>query len=461
MYTSWPALRQLSTGEFLGAKSWLNSLARRDNWLYAQAHAVDHPFRQAQTGALAGNPVVWEGESTWRPEHPTLYFSAHIDGGTWAAIQYMNASGSWANLAYDGGTGARWFGGVQDVTYSLSGLSLPSDNMVHLRFYVGGPGYGHVYRAFMWGESGLTSWPTIPTFVDGTAPSAADLNTLRTAEQYLYERASRPNLGTNMTDASHSGNNPTYVPMFWYSFIYSGVQRLRLDFTTLNLNASTDHLYVYLNNEHYPDGGSRLATLLDYTTGGNTYNYVFNDDLSARGLTTGTVYQIEIGTYGGFVVVVNDLSLRDLGGVSRVNVPPTWAHGSHLTAAQLNGIASDLASMRDTASNTHPIWPHHWFTSYQPYSYDIMHYGLYTGCQRYRFVHRWRYLRYRGSGILESVARKSDGSALYTFSLPDTSPAGQLQTVDLDTVTWLGYGMEYWVNDSGNNKILMAFEDYA
>jgi hypothetical protein len=33
--------------------------------------------------------------------------------------------------------------------------------------------------------------------------------------------------------------------------------------------------------------------------------------------------------------------------------------------------------------------------------------------------------------------------------------------MDLDTVTWLGYGMEYWVNDSGNNKILMAFEDYA
>ena len=463
MIPTFEPLRQISDGEVLGADTYLNIVAARSNYLYGQAHALNGLQRQPW-GSTTGALTVWEADTRRVPEHPTLNFSARINlvaGGS-AQLQYYGSDSAWHDMPTNGSDttlGDRWFCGTENLTYTVSGLSLPDDEILHLRFIIaGGAGLSTatVYRAYLSGSTGLTAWPTMPTFADGmgSVPHASDYNALRSAQDYLYQRALKPNCGSELGKATHLQTG-AYEALYRWSFTYSGTQRLYIYLTVTEYVAGA--VRVYINDEKFPTTGSRYnggVPLVEIT---GEANQGYNFDLSGLGLTKGVRYQIELGIErdgdDGCTVEVGALTLADLGGVTRTYRPKSdWAHGDRPTAAQLNVMKNDIVQMKDDASSESPIWPHHIL---QPFTVwdelGVFRYSL----QKFRITHRWRYLRWRGAGKIVS------GDRQYEETLSDTDPAGESQVLDLDSLEWLDYGMDYTVEGYGTNRVLVAYEDYA
>jgi len=470
---TWPTLRAVADGQYLGADTWLNLLVRRANWAYGQAHARQYLQRQA-FGQTTSTLTVWQAETRSRTEHPTLNFSAYIDlydASDTATLYYYNSGGGWTQVAQDTGATAQWFDGAENKTYDTSGWSLPSDGTIRLKFVItgtGGTSTANIYRAYLSGTTGLTSWPTLPTFADGAGnePTASDFNALRQASTYLYERAQKPAMFTELARAYHTQTS-AYEPLFRWSFVYQGTQNLYTDLT-VSEGSGSFHVYVYLDDEKYPSAGSRLnggAALIDLTADGNDQS---STDLSGLGLTQGTRYQIEVGidrTGGGDArVTVNDIYLYDLAGVTRSNTPTTFSVDDQPTAVQLNTIKSALDDCKDDSGSESPIWPEHEFATYlllPPGSGHADADDGGTGISTYRYYdhkvrayHRWRFLRY---AVENGSVKLKDASGTYEKVLGDTS--GASTTLDLDDVTWLDYGMEYTIEDDSGH-LLFAYEDY-
>lgn len=464
MIPAFEPLRQISNGEVLGADTYLNIVAARSNYLYGQAHAPEGLQRQP-FGSTTGALTVWEADTRRVPEHPTLNFSARINlvaGGS-AQLQYYGSDDAWHDFATNGSdttAGERWFCATENLTYTVSGLSIPDDEILHLRFIIAGAGTAStasVYRAYLSGTTGLTVWPaSMPTFVDGAGgvPDAADFDAFRISQKYLQERAQRPNTGSEIGTAWHTQTGST-VTLWRWAFTYSGMQRLYCYLTVWEYLGGTVDLYI--NEEKYPDSGSRLNDGDPLVTLGADHSEGYNFDLSGLGLTKGTRYQIELTMTkdgdNGCLVEVGALTLGDLGGVSRTYTPKSdWAHGDRPTAAQLNRMVSDIVQMKDAAASESPIWPQH---QLQPFLvWGELDNQRYQG-QRYRITHRWRYLRWRGAGKIISADRLNEQT------LSDSDPAGESQTLDLDGVEWLDYGMDYLAESYGTNVLLIAYEDYA
>jgi len=264
MLHAWPGLRELTDGEFLGASTWLNALTRRANWLYGQAHAIQ--YLQRQTWSWYSPATVWAGETKYRAEHPTLVFSARINLG-------------------ESGAAYLWFNGVENNEFDCSGLDLPSDGILRLRFYVGGGECTLVARAWMKGEVGLTAWPgSVPLFADGVGnePTASDFNALKQMSEYLYDRAKQPAYGSIVGTVNHEQPG-AYEPLFRWSFVYDGRKALHYDLSTWGMEAG-DLVRIFLNEEKYPvtgynrlNGGNPLA---DFVADGN---YSGDIDLSLSG----------------------------------------------------------------------------------------------------------------------------------------------------------------------------------
>lgn len=472
MIHAFPPLRELIDGEFLGAETYLNLLVSRSHWLYGQAHALTHLQRQAW-GQTTSSLDVWQAETYYRAEHSRLNFSARINltaGGT-ATLAYLNSSDVWTNIATDANAGDRWFNGTEDNTFDCSTFDIPADGMLRVRLTItasGGSSSAYVYRAFMSLRTGLTSWPTLPTFADGAGnePDAADYNALRTAQQYLYENAQKPNIASAGAVMSHTQES-AYQPLMRWTFRHGCTQRLYIYLEVTNYQAS-EHVYLYLQDEKYPSSGSRLATLLDLTANQDTGH---NIDLSGYGLTKGNRYSIEIGvlnTSGGdhTNVRVGTIYLHDLGGVTRTYQPKSdWVQGNQPTAAQLNTVKNDIAQMRDEAASESPLWLDHFLQPFQLLPPGSGHADPYDGGtgvstlrysnHRVRLCRRWRYLRWRGAGHVVSV----DGE--YEHTLSDSETAGEEQVLDLDSLEWLDYGMQYYIEDYGSYHLQCAHEDYS
>jgi len=465
MLHAWPGLRELTDGEFLGASTWLNALTRRANWIYGQAHAIQ--YLQRQTWSWYSPATVWAGETKYRSEHPTLVFSARINLGESGAayLEYVNSSGNWTTIASDGNAGDRWFNGVENNEFDCSGLDLPSDGILRLRFYVGGGECTLVARAWMKGEVGLTAWPgSVPLFADGVGnePTASDFNALKQMSEYLYDRAKQPAYGSIVGTVNHEQPG-AYEPLFRWSFVYDGRKALHYDLSTWGMEAG-DLVRIFLNEEKYPvtgynrlNGGNPLA---DFVADGN---YSGDIDLSVYGLTVGERYQIELGIYpDGPFVGINTIYIHDLDSETRTHVPATFAHGDRLAAAPLNVIAGSLSDCYPDASRESPLWMIHHLQPYQllrpapPGDPDIGYSAYMRGVHHYRvrLTHRWRYLRYRSQGAVPLM--NADGSLSYR--LPDTD--GEASVIDLDKITWLSYGMEYEIQDENENWIMCAYEDY-
>ena len=173
-------------------------------------------------------------------------------------------------------------------------------------------------------------------------------------------------------------------------------------------------------------------------------------------------YQIELGIYpDGPFVSVNTIYVHDLPGEVRTNVPTVYAHGDRPTAAQLNALAGSFNDSYPASDRESPIWESHLMQPYQrlrpapppPTEGETYIRGLHH--YRVRLLHRWRYLRYRCDGSVRML--NPDGSL--TYRLPDTE--GQSAVIDLETVPWLSYGMEYELQDEDEGWLMCAYEDYA
>jgi hypothetical protein len=475
MLSAFPLVRTLyytagppEVGDLVGADSWLNLIAKRANWAYGVAHGPNRFFRQAHSENTV--QYAWQGEVAYRAEHPTLNFSAEIKGAGDYTLEYYGADTTWhaAAAATAGGAGWTWFGGSQSLTYATGAWSLPDDGMLRLRLVSADEVY--VYRAYMSGTGGLTAWPTFPTFADAGTPTAAQVNTLRTGGEYLYERACHNLTGTAGGTVSHS--NPSWAPFLRLAFRYSGTEQLRV--TTSAEEMEVDgHNYVYIEAEDYnPDSDGRRGggvILVDIST--DETETTRTVDLSAQSLTVGNRYIVEIGqdnTAGsGGYLTVHDVALEDLAGVTRANVPHVWAEGDVILAADLNALAADMTEMRDDAASDSPIWPEHYLASYQPGAEARGVTGPFFWLKWQRFTHRWRFLRYRGSGRICSIANAvppreasitGEAAPEYQRNITDTGEDEGL--IDLDSLGWLAYGMDYYVQDTAGHLVLCAQEDY-
>ena len=464
MLTVFPPVRTIQTGELVGARTWLNLIARRANWCYGVAHGQGRFFRQAHQ-TFAGE--AWTGETRYRAAHPTLNFSAEINQGSGTSYLYYYGSDLlWHELDTDDSSGGwSWFGGSQNMTYDCSGLSLPANGVLRLKFNCANEVY--VYHAYMSGTTGLSAWPTVPTFVDGAGhePSAAQLDSLRLVTDYLYERACMPLCGTPCAKLSWTATGSVYR----LAFRYGGCKQLRLTTTVEGCTAS-GHVYGYIEADTFR--GTNTGEVLDIDADEAAASHLI--DLSALGLTVGNRYILNIVTAGdpGYVTLL-DAVIEDPAGATRANVPHYWSRGDHVLAAQLNAIANDCTAMRDDPGSTSPIWPEHHLTSNLPADCLEGVTGPYYRVQRLRFTHRFRFLRWRGGGRLASAVLtnkvQSDRMGgtyvpipvpLHTKPLSDSDPAGEPQMLDLDSVPWLAYGMDYYVEDYGSSVILGAQEDY-
>jgi len=452
MLHAYEALRELTSGEYLGAETYFSVLSRRSHWLYGQAHGQNYPFNQREGQGIA--QPIWVGETPVRSEHMTLKFSARVnlnapDGI--ARLQYYRDDGQWIDIATDVNTGLRFFGGITENSYDLSALS-PAQGMWVFRFLLtGAGGWGIVYRAYLSGTTGFPTWPSLPTFTDGTVPTAADINKLRTMQEYLYHCARQPRVAACLATVQAPTGGP--IPLFRYQFVYGCTRKLHYNLTTSGLSGGNATLSVYLEPDTYcaDAGDSRIATLRQLTSDVTDQGY--DEDLSAYGLTQGERYTIEFACGGGAFITLNQIVFSDLVGVTRTYIPKSdWAHGDYPTAAQLNTIRDDLNQLYPDTSRESPLWLTHELASWQ-YADAVQGGGQYSS-KRFRLSRRWRYLRYRGAGRLVSA----DGSI--EVSLSDTDPAGVPQVLDLES-TPLPYGMAYYVESYGDNNIAVAYEDYA
>lgn len=452
MIHAFEPLRELVDGEYPGADTYWNPLAARNHWLYGQAHGLNFPFAQRWGSGIVA--PIWEGETTQRPEHTTLYFCARISlsAGGVARLQYYADPGGWTDVATDTDTThLRFLGGSSAFSVSLAGLT-PADGVWTFRLQLtGAGGWGHVYYAYLSGSTGFAAWPaSLPTFTNGLPTNAVAVNKLREMQQHLLDCARQPRVPALMGTVTHrqTGSDET---VYRWTFRYGCTQRLYYYLDVSGLSGG-GHVRLYLEPATYDQGAgdSRIATLVDAVTDGV---YAGNDDLSLRGLSVGQRYGLELVAYEGAVVTVGNLVLGDLGAVTRTYLPKDdWVHGDTPTAALLGTIRDDLDQMYPAANRQSPLWPEHDLATWHRPEGE---YGMFTcSSNRFRGVRRWRYLRYRGAGRLVSA----DGTV--TVSLSDTDPPGGAQVLDLESVA-VPYGMEYYVESYGSGVITVAYEDYA
>jgi hypothetical protein len=448
MIEYFPTLRGVTTGDYVSAYSYMRVLAERSHWLYGQVHSLNYPFAQQEGQGIA--QPIWIGETPVASEHMTLKFSARInlsypDGV--ARLQYYRSDGQWIDIATDSTRGQlRFFGGVTENTIGLSSLS-PANNLWTLRFILtGAGGWAIVYRAYLTGTTGFPTWPTPPTFTDGQVLSAADLNKLRTMQEYLLMCAKQPRIGACIA-WGETTDGP--YPLFRFRFCYGATKRLYYNLTTSGIG-STYPLVIYLEPDTYcaNAGDQRIATIRTITSDVTDQGY--NEDLSGYGLVQGNFYTIEFNVGQHANVTINNIVFADLGSVARTYKPKSdWLHGDYLTAAELNKISNDLNQMYPASNRESPLWYIHEFASWQ-YP-DIVLYGPTYRNKRYRLVHRWRYLRYRGGGRIYCPSLGIE------TSLRDTEPPGQPQIIDLSS-TNIPYGVEYYVESFGDSAITVAYE---
>ncbi|MHB0874574.1 MAG: hypothetical protein ACYC5O_00875 [Anaerolineae bacterium] len=449
MRDAFPALAEAADGSFGGASTWLNPLLLRANWLYAQAHSRQYMQRLNSTAGAAGE--VWEGETRYRAEHPTLSVSARVNlsgGAPIAALQYWGADSAWHD--FTGGVyttaGDHWFGGSAEMTFSCAALSLPANGLLRVRLTVNSGSEGYMCWAVMVGWAGLTTWPDLVTFLDSpTVHPAADFNILRTMEEYLLDCAEQPAIATETFTTEWPGAAGSIARYgfrhsartAWYAYVE--VASLPVD----------GHVYLYLQNAGYPHSGSRIATLADITTNGEAAHTA---DLSALGLTLGTRYCVEVVATGSVPVTIHNLQTLDPAVVTREYLGAGYVHGNQPDASDLNAIKNDLNDMYPWSDRNSPVFFGH---ELQPVAIAATAGGVAYSERGFIVCHRWRYLRWRGAGVIESV----DG--LYEQSLSDTDPEGEPQVMDLDSLSWLAYGMQYRVKSKGSKTLKQAHEDYA
>ena len=111
--------------------------------------------------------------------------------------------------------------------------------------------------------------------------------------------------------------------------------------------------------------------------------------------------------------------------------PPQFAHGDQVTAANMNKIADNLDAAYAKLGDAARQYATFTDREHGPYAANREESGLY-------FFHRFRYLAFRGTGVIEDPAGIEDDVAL--------QDEDQFTFYDLDTVSWMTYGVHYRVS---------------
>jgi hypothetical protein len=487
---AWEETRRLYAGEYLGAESWMQIMTRRSNWLCGRAHSPTGMFLQRTGETTTSDTVFWEGTTYYRPEHPMLNFSARMNlaagGAAGARLQYYAADETWKPIDSDGTTGDAWFNATENSTYDLATLGveadLPDDGYLRLRFIVDGTGgttSADVYRAFMSGQVDFTGWAAMADFSDEEVPTADQLNAIRQSQTHLLECAERIHVSEHVSTYQHTQDNAAQT-LVRYAFRYDGRNRLYMYLYTAQFDNAAEELHIYLCDEKYPASGSRLngGTAI-LSVAGDTGDPInlggvgYNWNLADYSLTRGNYYQIEVvvknieaATSDYPILGIAGAQIADTDSPTRTYVPATFEHGDVLTHAHLNNICDDLEQMyQSTAGAESPIYPEHWISTHQPASHNT----ITITASRIRLHHTWRWLRYASAGAVplyvseESVPGELPGEVFIQPStlvtLPNTD--GEPALYDLSAVGGLPYGIQYYIADSGQNRILWAAEDYS
>lgn len=472
MIDRWAPMRLLTdytpaNNDVMGWISWLKWLYANADWAYGAAHA--NGGLQLQSWAETQNTIeVWRGDVKFRSEHPTLVFSGRQflnAGDGYTALEYYGADGAWHTIETDATRGSlRFFGGTTERTYNASGWALPSHGVLEVRWMIYGTsgGWAQMYRAYMTGWVGLTTWPTLPTFSNTVHP-ASDFNKLVTALEYLRECAKRPNLGSETFVGTHTQDG-SYEPIGRWCWRQGGAKRLYVWLAVTDCQPG-EHVYVFLEPDTYhPDTGpGRLNGGLPVVDiSGDNPGQGFNIDLTSYGCTVGQRYAVEVGILknirlGGPVVTVGAVTLGDLGGVTRTYAPlAEYPYGSQPDAAAFNRLKNDIDQMYPAADRESPLWYEHplasWRTPDTMGPLDRFHWRD----KRYRIRHRGRFLEVRTRGGAKIV------SADRTNETTIADSKGDPLTVDTESIPWLGsaFGQDYTVESYGTNEVLVAYEEY-
>lgn len=122
--------------------------------------------------------------------------------------------------------------------------------------------------------------------------------------------------------------------------------------------------------------------------------------------------------------------------------PKRWTHGDLLTASDLNTLSTGISEVQQITGlmAIEPCAP----------AMNLKLTGItMTLVQACVFVHKKRYLHYKGNGKITNLSQDKETSI---------SDSGTPSSVyDLETINWLGYGMIYRV--TGDQMIFCAEDD--
>jgi len=525
----WRYLSTVQTGQVLGADSFMNPLVDRNNYLYGVATAKTYLFKQKTwEGHNIGTPGWgWTGVTTYRSEHTQFHFSAGVrlensgsstQGVTvslqiWAKTPGTENYGwqtldSWTFSVAAGTTDNAFFNNTQWNTYDISSYEM-QDESFRARFYVTGIDDPNTetyriwvfYAALSGGEQSLD---TNPTFDDGIIPTATDFNTILSNQEKLKYRADKPFDSAYLQKLEHHQADG-YLGMYHGVFRYLGMGELTVEGLVEGITATTStdaSINIQItsfdqdNTTTFSGGGDfnyTLRTIDSSITNGLTpYPYSETFDLTTIGMTPGNLYKVYIGikndaeTDNNPKISLTDLSIQlRSSGDGRTSPMPRFSYLDQPTAAQLNLICDDIDNLNNgdyILYSWHPLTT--WMFSEADYAGGITRdhggtiggaYVIETTLNRYKILHRHRWLRWIGQGRIESVTR-ADGTTdlvdengvwkdpLFSYDLGDSkieydssgNTISALQTLDLDSISWLAYGMEYFVTGA-----YVAFEDYA
>jgi hypothetical protein len=526
----YPYFKPVIDGQTLGAKTGLNILTARNQWLYGQSLFVYSMFKQKLITGVGsqvpiGDPsVCWIGTTTYRAEHPSLHISAYWSGGnTEAAWSTTMELQIWAEdpadstfkwrvldtetIDQDTTPNPRFFKNTQYNIYDLSTYTL-QNSMIMLRFRrldmtssntTGGD--LQIYHAFMDGWVGLDAYVEPGVFDGEVLPVDDDFNELIAAQDFVYNKICHNDTPSYTQRLEHTQGG-AYEILDKLAFTYRGWGELylgiRINETSLapgqsvEVKLKTFDCYNDSTGESLTGGSATFppVTLTTITTVGTT---LFTFDLALIGtggygaipLTKFDTYRIDIGTTDGISVSVFEAYIRKKIADCRSTTLPLWTHKDKVEDTDLNLLVADIIEMADNdgdyrAAYTHPLvtWLCGDNVSYPSDATD------HTGNLKtininpsYGIMHRLPWLRWVGKGTLESRTGiyAADGSWVPTYSVAlqdvkelinpnlegtiydiDAYKVSVLQALDLNTIKWMAYGLEYNVRG-----VLVAYEDYA
>jgi hypothetical protein len=374
-----------------------------------------------------------------------------------------------------------------------------------------------VFTAYFqgWVSAELGSWTPPPTIVDGALSSAdIDINPMINNQNYLKKKT-ETNLQPMYRYVAHQrqsiGSSPGtstgtvgrfafhYRPSTMGTIYYRiGVQNLFAD--DKDTVGSRTEVRVWLQSYDYFDvraipstGGTYSKLLLNDlptvngTAQSHTWEGTYDLTSVSPALTPGETYKLmfEVINYRSAAgdlyephVEVRELSICPKSTDGRSAGLHKFAHLEQPAAAYINAMYDDLTEMETggkyAIEYTHPLvtWMNHTEAGVPPLirnheGTDTTSMVELTGA-RYVICHRMRWLKFIGPARIQSLAETTDDNGnlvpefeetiselLKSNDANGTTSVSVMQTLDLNSLTWLAPGMYYCVRDAR-----VAFEDY-